>query len=75
MLVITHQEGDLLKIGDDIRVLVRRARGGWVRLAIDAPRSVKLERVAAEPAAATTEEPAVEVTHTAVLARRSRAGR
>jgi carbon storage regulator CsrA len=75
MLVITHQEGDVLKIGEDIRVLVRRARGGWVRLAIDAPRSVKLERIAAEPAAAVAGEAEAEPPLAAVVARRSRPGR
>lgn len=45
MLVITQQEGEILEIGDDVRILIRRVRGGWVRMAIDAPREVSIRRV------------------------------
>lgn len=45
MLVITQQEGEILEIGDNVRILIRRVRGGWVRMAIDAPREVVIRRV------------------------------
>jgi carbon storage regulator len=45
MLVISHQEGDILQIGDDVRIMIRQVKGGWVRLAIDAPREVPITRI------------------------------
>jgi carbon storage regulator len=45
MLVLTHKEGEVLQIGDDIRVHVKRIKGNWVRLCIDAPRHVELRRL------------------------------
>jgi carbon storage regulator len=51
MLVISHQEGDILQIGDDVRIMIRQVKGGWVRLAIDAPREVPIQRVQPTPPA------------------------
>jgi carbon storage regulator len=48
MLVLTHKEGEVLQIGDDIRVHVKRIKGNWVRLCIDAPRHVELRRLSAD---------------------------
>jgi carbon storage regulator len=45
MLVLTHKEGEVLQIGDDIRIHVKRIKGNWVRLCIDAPRDVELRRL------------------------------
>ncbi len=45
MLVLTHKEGEVLQIGDDIRIHVKRIKGNWVRLCIDAPRNVELRRL------------------------------
>jgi len=50
MLVITTQEGEAIQIGEDVRILVRRVKGGWVRLCIDAPREIPIQRVEAPPA-------------------------
>ena len=47
MLVLTHKEGEVLQIGDDIRIHVKRIKGNWVRLCIDAPRNVELRRLSA----------------------------
>ena len=47
MLVLTHKEGEVLQIGDDIRIHVKRIKGNWVRLCIDAPRDVELRRLSA----------------------------
>jgi carbon storage regulator len=49
MLVITTQEGEAIQIGEDVRILVRRVKGGWVRLCIDAPREVPIQRIEAPP--------------------------
>ena len=48
MLVLTHKEGEVLQIGDDIRIHVKRIKGNWVRLCIDAPRNVELRRLAVD---------------------------
>ena len=50
MLVLTHKEGEVLEIGPDIRIHVKRIKGNWVRLCIDAPRDVVLRRLPAEGA-------------------------
>ena len=51
MLVLTHKEGEVLQIGDDVRIHVKRIKGNWVRLCIEAPREVELRRLSAEEAA------------------------
>ena len=52
MLVLTQKEGEILQIGDDIRIYIKRVKGNWVRLCIDAPRDVALLRIAGDKAAA-----------------------
>ena len=56
MLVLTHKEGEVLQIGDDIRIHVKRIKGNWVRLCIDAPRNVELRRLSADEVVDSTEE-------------------
>lgn len=51
LLVLTHKEGEVLQIGSDVRIHVKRIKGNWVRLCIDAPRDVKLKRLSAEEVA------------------------
>jgi len=51
MLVLTQKEGEILQIGDDIKIYIKRVKGNWVRLAIDAPREVTLLRIPVEKAA------------------------
>ena len=51
MLVLTHKEGEILEIGPDVRIYVKRIKGNWVRLCIDAPKDVTLRRLTAEEAA------------------------
>ena len=48
MLVLTQKEGEVLQIGDDIRIHIKRVKGNWVRLCIDAPREVPLLRIPVE---------------------------
>ena len=57
MLVLTQKEGEILQIGEDVRIYIKRVKGNWVRLCIDAPPEVNLERIAA-PEAAEAPEPA-----------------
>ena len=47
MLVLTQREGEILQIGDDVRIYIKRIRGGAVRLCIDAPDDVELQRIPA----------------------------
>jgi carbon storage regulator len=49
MLVMSHREGEVLEIGPDIRIYIKRVKGRWVRLGIEAPRDVVLNRVRASP--------------------------
>lgn len=49
MLVLTLKEGERLDVGEDVHIHIRRIKGGWVRLVIDAPKEVELQRVRAEP--------------------------
>ena len=44
MLVVTRRPGEWLQIGDDIQVHIVGVQGNQVRIAIDAPRSVKVLR-------------------------------
>jgi carbon storage regulator len=47
MLVLTQKEGEILQVGDDVRIYIKRIKGNWVRLCIDAPRDVVLKRIPA----------------------------
>jgi len=47
MLVLTQKEGEILQVGDDVRIYIKRIKGNWVRLCIDAPRDVRLQRIPA----------------------------
>ncbi len=51
VLVLTHKEGEVLQIGSDVRIHVKRIKGNWVRLCIEAPRDVELVRLTSEQAA------------------------
>lgn len=65
MLVLTQKEGEILQVGDDVRIYIKRIKGNWVRLCIDAPPEVKLQRIPApqqdEDAAADQVDPEVHV--------------
>lgn len=45
MLVLTRKLGEKLLIGEDIVITVLDARGDSVRLGIDAPRGVSIQRI------------------------------
>ena len=54
MLVLTQREGEILQIGEDVRIYIKRIKGGSVRLCIDAPDDVALQRI---PSPGTPEAP------------------
>jgi carbon storage regulator len=44
MLILTRKEGETITIGEDIQIKVLAVQGGKVRLGIDAPREVRVNR-------------------------------
>ncbi|WP_144758720.1 carbon storage regulator CsrA [Curtobacterium sp. 9128] len=62
MLVLTRKVGERILIGDDIVITVLDARGDGVRIGIDAPRGVKIQR---EEVVRAVAEANVEATQTA----------
>jgi carbon storage regulator len=44
MLVLTRKPGERVLIGDDIVVTILDARGDSVRIGIDAPRGIRIQR-------------------------------
>ena len=44
-LVLYRRVNESIKIGDDIRITVASAKGGGTRLAIEAPRTVRIARM------------------------------
>jgi len=44
MLILTRRIGETLCIGDDIKVSVLSIKGGQVRIGIDAPKSIEVDR-------------------------------
>jgi len=44
MLILTRRVGEAMKLGEDITVTVLGVRGNQVRIGIDAPKSVAIQR-------------------------------
>jgi len=44
MLILTRRVGEAMKLGEDITVTVLGIRGNQVRIGIDAPKSVSIQR-------------------------------
>jgi len=44
MLILTRKKGEAIAIGDNIQVQVLNVKGGQVRIGIDAPREVRVNR-------------------------------
>ncbi len=44
MLVLTRKAGEVITIGDNIQVRVLAIKGGQVRIGVDAPRQVSVNR-------------------------------
>ena len=68
MLVLTQKEGEVLQIGDDVRIYIKRIKGNWVRLCIEAPKDVALVRIPVKASLTALQEldpPAASTTATA----------
>ncbi len=44
MLVLTRKAGEKIVIGDDITITILDVRGDGIRIGIDAPRGIKIQR-------------------------------
>jgi len=44
MLILTRKKGESIAIGDNIQIQVLNVKGGQVRIGIDAPREVTVNR-------------------------------
>lgn len=44
MLILTRRVGETVMIGDDVVVTVLRVKGNQVRIGVDAPKSVSVQR-------------------------------
>lgn len=44
MLILTRRVGESIRIGDDITVVVIEIKGGQVRLGVEAPQGVAIDR-------------------------------
>ncbi|HXH71728.1 MAG TPA: carbon storage regulator CsrA [Mariprofundaceae bacterium] len=44
MLVLTRRKGESIAIGDDIQIQVLSVKGGQVRIGVNAPREVAVNR-------------------------------
>ncbi len=44
MLILTRKQGESITIGDDIRVTILDVKGKYVRVGIEAPRSLAVHR-------------------------------
>ena len=44
MLILTRKKGESIAIGDNIQIQVLSVKGGQIRIGIDAPREIKVDR-------------------------------
>ncbi|MBI4098699.1 MAG: carbon storage regulator CsrA [Candidatus Magasanikbacteria bacterium] len=44
MLTLTRKSGECIRIGDDVRIVVREVRGRQVRIGVEAPGNVPVHR-------------------------------
>jgi len=44
MLILTRKKGEAITIGDNIQIQVLNVKGGQVRIGIDAPREIQVNR-------------------------------
>ncbi len=44
MLVLTRKKGETIAIGDNIQIQVLSVKGGQVRIGVEAPREVRVNR-------------------------------
>lgn len=67
MLVLTRKPGERVLIGDDIVITVLDVRGDSVRIGIDAPRGLRVQRDEIVQAVVSANREAAEVTDDAAL--------
>lgn len=58
MLILTRKAGETITIGDNIQVKVLSIKGGQVRIGIDAPREINVNREEVQAAAVTEQSSA-----------------
>ena len=61
MLILTRRVGEAMKLGEDITVTVLGVRGNQVRIGIDAPKSVAIQREEIYSTAVTDRTPEIGV--------------
>ncbi len=44
MLILTRRIGEIIRIGDEVKITILSTRGNQVRLGIDAPREIEVHR-------------------------------
>jgi carbon storage regulator len=44
MLALTIKDGETLHIGDDIKIVINKVKGSETKLAVEAPKTVKILR-------------------------------
>jgi len=44
MLVLTRKKGETIAIGDNIQIQVLSVKGGQVRIGVDAPKEIRVNR-------------------------------
>ncbi len=44
MLVLTRKKGESITIGENIQIQVLSVKGGQVRIGVDAPREIRVDR-------------------------------
>lgn len=49
MLILSRRVGESVKIGDDVSITVLRVKGNQVRLGVNAPRSLAVQREEMSP--------------------------
>ncbi|HIF81516.1 MAG TPA: carbon storage regulator CsrA [Gammaproteobacteria bacterium] len=59
MLILTRRVGEAMKLGEDITVTVLGVRGNQIRIGIDAPKSVSIQREEIYSPAATDRTPEI----------------
>ncbi len=64
MLVLTRKPGERVLIGDDIVITVLEARGDGIRIGIDAPRGLRIQRDEVVRAIAEANQEAEAAAHT-----------
>jgi len=44
MLILTRRAGEVLRIGDDIKILMLKVDGGQIKVGIEAPKEIPVHR-------------------------------